>query len=102
MMLKHVVVVAKKMRGRMKWRRNVEGSWEKVLLTVKIKMDIEYRLPVRSRPPKHRCDRGGRNNTAKKQIETTGQTGDGATLSLSFHSARVVTFTSESLLLLQH
>ena len=85
-MLKQVVIVAEKMRGRMKGRRTVDGSWEKMLLTLKIKMDIEYRLPVRSRPPKHRCDRGGRNNTAKKQIETTGQTGDGAEAEIDLES----------------
>jgi hypothetical protein len=34
----------------MKRRRIVEGSWKKVLLIVKIEMDIKYRLPVRSRP----------------------------------------------------
>jgi hypothetical protein len=33
----------------MKRRRTVEGSWKKMLLIVKIKMDIKYRLPVRSR-----------------------------------------------------
>jgi hypothetical protein len=46
--VERVMMLVKKRRGRMKRRRTVEGSWKKMLLIVKIKMDIKYRLPVRS------------------------------------------------------
>ena len=44
---KQVVMVAKNRRGPTKRRAIVDGSWKTMLLTVKMKMETEYRLPVR-------------------------------------------------------